>query len=180
MLDYYREHEADYAFKGKARWEQVMVRLDKFSSKADAMTAIVEMGNKIVYGASFDGVAKKSSQGFRASSGGQHDWTTQGSLVLKELDEAIFSLPVGQLSDVIKTKQGYHIIRVIERKEAGKVDFLEAQVEIRKTLEAERQVAAFEDHIAMLKKTIPVEVIGGSVRSASHSEPESSGSTLRR
>ena len=48
LLDYYREHEADYAKKAKARWEQVMVRHSKFSSTSDAMSAIVEMGNKIV------------------------------------------------------------------------------------------------------------------------------------
>lgn len=160
LLAYYRDHESDYAFKAKAKWEQVMVRKDKFPTKTKATAAIVEMGNKIVYGAALAGIAKKSSQGYRAADGGQHDWTTKGSLVLKELDTAIFTLPVGQLSDVIETKQGFHIIRVLERRDAGKVEFLEAQVEIRKKLESERQTAAFTSHLDQLKDSIPVEIIG--------------------
>ena len=78
-------------------------------------------------------------------------------MVLKEIDTALFSLPVGQLSDIIKTKDGFHIIRVIERQDASKVDFVEAQVEIRKKLESEKRLAAYDAHLAKLKKLIPVE-----------------------
>ena len=159
LLDYYREHEKDYAFKAKAKWEQVMVRHDKFPSQTEAMSAVIELGNKIVYGASLEGVAKKSSHGFNASNGGKHDWTTQGSLVMKEIDKAIFSLPVGQLSDIIKTDQGFHIVRVIERQDAGKIDFREAQVEIKQKLESEKRLAAFDDHMKKLRETIPVEIV---------------------
>ncbi len=166
LLQYYREHEADYAVKARARWEQVMVRRDKFASEEDAMSAIVELGNKIVYGASLEGVAKKSSHGFRAEEGGQHDWTNRGSLVLTELDEAIFELPVGQLSDVIKTPRGFHIVRVLEREAAGKVDFLEAQSEIKEKLESEKRAAAFDEYLAKLKKDIPVEVMDPPQRQA--------------
>ena len=77
--------------------------------------------------------------------------------MLKKLDAAIFSLPVGQLSEVIETKQGFHIIRVLERQDAGKVAFLEAQVKIREKLESEKQTAAFDSHMKKLKMSIPVE-----------------------
>ena len=63
LLSYYRDHEEDYAFKAKARWEQVMVRSDKFPSTLEAKTKIVEIGNKIAYGASLAGVAKKAPRG---------------------------------------------------------------------------------------------------------------------
>lgn len=160
LLKYYHEHESEYTFKGEAKWEQVMVRHDRYSSQSEAKTKMIELGNKIVYGASLDGVAKKESHGFNASEGGLHDWTTQGSLVLKELDAAIFSLPIGQLSDIIKTDQGFHIVRVVDRKDAGKVEFREAQLEIKKKLESERRLAAFDEHMENLRKTIPVEIIG--------------------
>lgn len=160
LLEYYREHASEYAFKAEAKWEQVMVRHDRYSSQSEAMSKIVELGNKIVYGASLDGVAKKESHGFNAAEGGQHDWTTQGSLVSKELDKAIFSLPLGQLSDIIKTDLGFHIIRVVNRKDAGKIEFREAQIEIKKKLESERRLAAYDDHLENLKKSIPVEIIG--------------------
>ena len=175
LLEYYREHAEDYEIKAKAKWQQVMVRHDRFPSSSDGMKAIIELGNKIVYGASMDGVAKKSSHGYRASTGGQHDWTSQGALVLKEIDSAIFSLPIGELSDIIKTRDGYHIVRVLERQEAGKVEFVDAQIEIKKKLEADKRVAAYDAHLAKLKETIPVEIMGESDKSplvtANNAEP---------
>ncbi len=174
LLQYYRDHAQDYQIQARARWEQVMVRNENFKSADEAMNSIVEMGNRIVYGAALDGVARKSSQGYDASDGGLHDWTSQGSLVLKEIDAAIFSLPVGQLSDVIKSDQGLHIVRVIEREDAGKVDFREAQIEIREKLETEKRVNAYDTHLAKLKREIPYEILDAPPRTAmENSEPGS-------
>ncbi len=177
LLTYYRDHEAEYSIKPRARWEQVMVRHEKFASTKEAMHAIVEMGNSIVYGASLEGVAKKSSHGFGASEGGQHDWTSKGSLVSKELDAAIFSLPIGQLSDVIQSDQGFHIIRVIERQDADKVDFGEAQIAIRKKLENEKRLAAYDAHLKKLKQDIPVEIMDAPARAAQ--DKPSAGNLIR-
>ena len=157
MLDSYHKNIGSYAVPAKCRWEQVTIRFDRSSSRAAAKEAIVEIGNQIVYGANLAAVAKKSSHGFLASEGGQHDWTTKGALVLKEVDEAIFSLPVGELSDIIESRDGYHVIRVIERTEAKTKPFLEAQVEIKQRIESENRKQAFDKHVAKLKQEIPVE-----------------------
>lgn len=158
MLDYYHEHQAEYLIPARAKWEQIMVRFDKFSSRDEARKAIVELGDKVVYGAKLDAVAKENSQGFLASEGGQHDWTTQDALVLKELDKAIFELPIGKLSEIIETRDGYHIVRVIEREGKSKKSFLDAQVEIRQKLEEQKRESAFQEHLKKLKQEIPVEV----------------------
>ena len=135
-----------------------MVRFDRIGSHDGAQQSIVEIGNKIVYGASFSEIAKKHSHGFQADDGGLHDWTTQGSLVSKELDQAIFSLPLNVLSDVIETEKGLHIIRVVERENASVVQFRDAQIDIRKKLEQKKRAEAFEDQLAKLRSEIPVEV----------------------
>ena len=158
MLDYYREHEAEYLIEARAKWEQIMVRFDKFSSREGARQAIVSLGDKIVYGAKLDAVARESSQGYLASKGGQHDWTTQDALVLKELDKAIFELPIGKLSDIIETRDGFHIIRVIEREEKTKTSFLDAQVEIKQILQDRKREQAFQEHLKKLKREIPLEI----------------------
>lgn len=160
MLEYYHEHLDEYAFSAKSRWQQVMVKFSEAGSRAKAKQKIVEIGNQIVYGASMEAVAKKESDGFRSSEGGIHDWTNQGSLASKELDEAIFTLPVGVLSDVIETSRGFHIVRVIERTDAGTKPFLDAQVGIREKLLAQRQAKMVEEHMKKLRKEIPVEVYG--------------------
>jgi parvulin-like peptidyl-prolyl isomerase len=157
MLDDYRQRLTEYATPARAKWEQVMVRFDRTSSRDEAEKQLVEMGNAIVYGANFAAVAKKSSHGFRAASGGRHDWTSRGALVLKELDDAIFSLPIGELSDKIETQDGFHIVRVIERTEASHKPFLEAQVEIKERMLEEKRTDAFKKHLEKLRDEIPVE-----------------------
>lgn len=159
MLDNYHENLASYAMPAKCRWEQIMIHFDKYPTRKAAMDAVVELGNRIVYGANFAAVAKESSDGFRADSGGNHDWTTKNALVSKEIDEAIFSLPIGVLSDIIESSNGYHIIRVIERTEAKNKPFLEAQVDIKQSIQLEKRKKAFDDYLSKLKDEIPVEYL---------------------
>jgi hypothetical protein len=140
MLDYYREHADSFAIPAQTRWEQLMVRFDKSPSKAEAWIAIAQMGNAVLGGAPFAAVARRSSHGFMAQEGGQHDWTTKGSLKSTVLDEAIFSLPLDRLSQILEDEDGFHIIRVIERRETGRVPFTEAQVDIKeKLIESKKQ-----------------------------------------
>lgn len=157
LLDEYRSNVEDYKIAEKAKWEQIMVRFDRFDSRDEARGEIVELGNRIVHGASLAALAKKSSHGFRADKGGQHDWTGRDALVLKEIDKAIFTLPIGKLSDVIETRDGLHIVRVVDRQEAGIKPFTEAQTKIKKRLKVKMREDAFQKHIAKLKERIPVE-----------------------
>ncbi len=158
LLNYYNEHASEFDVVAKAKWEQVMVRFDRFPVRAEAKKAIVEMGNQIVYGAKLPAVAKRASHGYSAAEGGSNDWTTRGSLALEKLDEAIFTLPVGELSDIIETKDGFHIVRVKERTAAIRTPFLEAQVEIRETLQSRKREAAYQKHLAKIRREIPVKI----------------------
>lgn len=88
--------------------------------------------------------------------GGVYDWTTKGSLASKPLDEAVFRLPVGQLSTIIADGTSLHIIRVTERTDAGRTPFIEAQVEIRESLQNDRRKREMDDYLARLKERTPV------------------------
>ena len=166
LLDYYHDHLDDFRSKARARWEQIMVRFDRYPDKADARKAITELGDKVVFGASFPETAKKHSHGYRAHDGGSHDWTSRGSLVLKKIDAAIFTLPIGKLSEVIESKRGFHIVRVTEREEDSVTSFRDAQIEIKKKIETERRMAAYDAHVADLRNKIPVEILGSNDQTA--------------
>lgn len=157
MLEDYLANKEKYAKRAKSRWEQVMVRFDKHSTRAEARKKIAEVGNQVIYGANLSEIAKKHSDGFRASKGGAHDWTGKGALVLKKIDEAIFNLPIGELSDIIESRDGFHIVRVVERTKASYTPFTEAQIEIRDRLRNDKVNEAFKNHIESLRANIPVE-----------------------
>jgi parvulin-like peptidyl-prolyl isomerase len=159
MLEYYRAHLADYEFPTQVRWEELMVRKDRFPDPAQAYAEIARMGNEVwrraaaqggLNGAAFVEMAKARSDGFNAKEGGQYDWTRKGSLKAKVLDDALFSQQVGQMSWPLETDTAFHIVRVLERKEAGRRPFTEVQGDIRDKLKEARfqtAVMAYLDKI---------------------------------
>ena len=151
MVQEYRRSITEYELPAKVRWEQLTVDIDKFPSRAVAWRAIASMGNEVIGGAPLAAVAKRSSQGFRASEGGYHDWTTKGSLVSEVLDHKLFELPIGKLSRILEDDGSMYIIRVIERTEATRVPFTEAQVEIKEKLKEQKVKESREQFAAKVR-----------------------------
>lgn len=161
LLKEYHRRRDEYAVPAKARWEEIVIRFDRAGSKKEAEQMVVDLKHKIIYGANFASVAKSSSHGFTAADGGVHDWTSRGALVHQAIDQALFSLPQGELSDKIQTSMGYHIIRVLERTEAHHRPFTEVQSEIKADLEDQKREANFQKHMQSLKDRIEVEYFLG-------------------
>lgn len=161
MLAYYQDHLKEYEFPSQARWEEICVRFDRGGGRDAAWQALAEMGNEVwgkvvanptLRGPVFTDVAKAKSHGFTAADGGVHDWTTLGALKCEALNEALATLELGQLSPGLESEQGFHIIRVLERKEAGRTPFTEAQTKIRATLEAEQKSTLLAAELAEVRK----------------------------
>ena len=178
MLDEYHKNLADYETVAKSKWEQIMVRFDRGGGREAAKAKAEGLLDKVVHGANFETLAKAESHGFRASSGGQHDWTTRNALVLKEIDEAIFTQPIGKLSDLIQTRDGWHIVRVIDRQDAGHVPFRDAQIKIKERIQNESREQAFKEHIEKLKAEIPVQYFTIPMRPTQTANKKSAGPQL--
>jgi len=81
--------------------------------------------------------------------GGEYT-TVRDAISYPELRVALFSLPIGQFSDIITTRNGYYVAKVLERKPAGKVPLEEAQTDIRNALisqEVQKRLPAFFDRL---------------------------------
>lgn len=155
LWQYYQEHASQWHVPAKARWRQLTVRFDRHESRAEVERLIKDLGNQVYLGgAPFEAVARQSSEGYTASDGGVYDWTTKGSLRSTPLDEAIFSLPLQRLSQVIEDDIGMHIIEVLERVPEHEKSFEEAQAEIRQKIsEQKREEAISELHRRILSRT---------------------------
>lgn len=156
LIAWYQNHLADYEYPAKATFEALTVKMGLKRSRAEAWDALAAMGNEVLAGRPLADVARSRSEGPTAAQGGVFDWTSKGSLASRTLDEAIFTLPPGELSSIIEDGEMLHIVRVIERKDAGRTPFIEAQVGIRETLVAERRQAATEEYLAKLRQRTPV------------------------
>jgi hypothetical protein len=150
LYQYYQEHATDFDLPAEARWEQITIRWEP-ATKAAAYAALAQAGNQLIDGRPFAEVARERSQGSTASQGGAQPFTKQGSLVSKVLDDALFALPVGALSPILEEDRAFHIIRVVERREASRVPFTEAQVAIRKKITAGREELAKKELVAKIR-----------------------------
>ena len=156
LIAWYQNHLSDYDYPAKARFEALTVKMGLKRSRQQAWGILADMGNEVLAGRPFDDVAKGRSEGPTASGGGGFDWTSKGSLASTTLDEAIFSLPVGQLSAIIEDGEQLHIVRVVERNDAGRIPFTEAQVGIRDTLVADRRREATDAYLEKIRQRTPV------------------------
>lgn len=156
MIAWYHAHLAEYDYPSKARYEQLTVKYGRTKPRQEAWNQLAEMGNDILEGRSFADVAKERSDGPAASRGGESDWTTKGSLVSKVIDEAIFTLPTGQLSTILDDGGALHIVRVVERIDAGRTPFIEAQVGIKEQLTLDRRKKEMDDYLSKLRDRTPV------------------------
>jgi parvulin-like peptidyl-prolyl isomerase len=159
MMAYYQAHLKDYDYPLQAKWEELAVRKDRFKDPREAYGALAQMGNEVwqqhaqkpAKGAAFVEVAKAKSDGFTAQRGGDHDWTTKDALQCKAIDGALFSLQVGQMSPIIDGGPMFHIVRVLERKEAGRKGYTEVQADIREKLKEERFQTEVEKYLTQLR-----------------------------
>jgi len=102
-------------------------------------------------GANFEDLAKKYSEDPGSKTkGGDLGWLVHGQTV-PEFDKAVFSTPKGDISDLVRTQYGFHIIKVIDKETAHTKPFDEVKDSIRTPLllqKIDQQSAAISDQMS--------------------------------
>jgi len=138
---YYEQHKPDYEqFKGsdilvRVKGAPIAVRAgQKELSDEEALAKAKELRTKLVGGADFAALAKaESDDSTTSTNGGSLGTFTHGRLP-QPAEEGIQTLKVGEISDPIKTPNGYYLIKLEERQQKT---FEEAQGDIERRLKPE-------------------------------------------
>jgi peptidyl-prolyl cis-trans isomerase D len=105
-------------------------------------------------GSDFADLAKKHSEDEgSAKNGGDLDYFQRGKMVA-EFDQAAFAMQPGQVSDLVKTQYGYHIIKLVDRKPATTRTLAEVRQQLNDQLAYERAQAQAADLAQKLERDI--------------------------
>ncbi len=145
---YYDTHKADLTQNGQTRASHILVK-----SEEDAKKIL----DQIKKGGDFAKIAKeKSIDKGSAAAGGDLGFFSRGQLV-PEFEDAASKLKVGEVGGPVKTRFGYHIIKVTGRKEGQVVEFDKIKDMLSQRVAAEKQKEVFDSYIDGLKKSYSVD-----------------------
>ena len=162
---YYDEHQKDFEHPERVRLSEILVSTEKVQPGDQAGVAAVqqkaqELLEQVRGGAAFDEVAKKGSDGPTAAQGGDLGFFKRGTLA-RELEEKTFAMKAGDVSDVVRTKQGFLILKVTEHEQAGVPPLKDVEGEIGDTLYYKKLQPALREYLTKLREDAYVDVRPG-------------------
>jgi len=148
MRSYYDEHKEQFMTPVRWRASHILVPTEE-----EAKTILADLAQ----GRSFEDLAKEKSQDGTASRGGDIGYFAKGHLI-PEFETACLQLGIGSVSDIVKTKFGYHIIKLTDRVESQVEDFEAVKRSIKDILEKSHRRDLFNNLVNRLKTSYRVEV----------------------
>jgi len=112
---------------------------------------------KLKSGGNFEELAKKNSVDSSAAKGGDLGWFGKGSMV-PAFEKAVLALKEGQISDVVKSDFGFHIIKLTGKRPAGIRPFEEVKEQIKGAIMPTKQQEVFQKIKDELKKTAKITI----------------------
>lgn len=157
---YYREHQKEFWQDGKVRARHILFIAERNSSETNRKAKLQQAKkilNELGKGKDFAKLAMEHSEDVSASDGGDVGFVVRGQMV-REFEEAVFSLKPGQISDIVETEYGYHIIKVEDVVTGKTLTLNDAKERISRILMMQKQSQGYEDWMEELKKAAYIEV----------------------
>jgi peptidyl-prolyl cis-trans isomerase SurA len=164
---YYAEHQKDFD-----RPEQVVlyeIFLSTAGKSPEEMSSVErkaeDLRNRVVKGEDFNEIAKHFSEGSTATDGGLLGTFERGQLD-KQLEDVVFQMNKGQMTDVIQTKTGFEVLKVEAHFEAGLQPQDKVENEIMNRIYAQRMLPTMREYLGQLREQSYVMVKPGYTDSA--------------
>ena len=154
IKEYYEKNAEQFKTAESARVAHIVKYVNWQTDEETAYNAIKEAHDELKNGAAFEAVVDKHTD--CADSGGDLGYVTRGQMV-EEFEDVIFHLGAGEVSDVFRTRFGFHIAKVYDRKSAAVAELKEVKDQIVSTLQEQMRSKAIDDFIDTLKEKATIE-----------------------
>jgi peptidyl-prolyl cis-trans isomerase D len=149
----YNENIDQYSTPEQVRASHILLKTEG-KDQAAVRAKAEELLKQAKAGADFAELAKKNSEDEgTVANGGDLDYFGRGRMV-PEFDAAVFTMEPGQISDLVQTQYGFHIIKLVDKKPATTRSLEEVRPQISEQLAFERAQAEAEMLVAGLEKQI--------------------------
>lgn len=156
---FYEANPDSFKSQEQVRASHILLKVDANSSddfKSQKRLELAGILGQIEKGADFSQMAQQHSDCPSKQKGGDLGSFGKGSMV-KPFEEAVFKMTPGELSDIVETDFGYHIIKLTEKSEAGTVAFNDVKDQIIQHLLGQKQQGEFHNLIQDLRKNADIQ-----------------------
>ena len=158
---YYNENQDQFKQAEQVKASHILIKVEPTASdeqKAEARKKIETVQGKLKKGDDFAAVAKEYSEGPSKSRGGDLGFFGRGQMV-KPFEDAAFAMDVEEVSGVVETNFGYHIIKVSEKKPASTSSYSEVKDQLQQHLKQQKTRQAVEAYVEELRKKAKIELL---------------------
>lgn len=156
---FYEAHKAEYVTPHQVLCQHILVKTeakDAPDAKAAALDKIRAIRERILAGGDFAEEARAHSDCPSGQQGGSLGWFSRGMMV-PEFDKAAFEMKKGDVSDVVATQFGYHIIYKADEKGGEAQTLVDAHDQIKDLLRHEARGRAMDEFVAELRDQAQIE-----------------------
>ena len=154
VLNFYNENKDQLKSEEQIRVSHIVKHMNFQTDQAAANDLIAKAMNELKNGAIFEMVAAKYSD--CPDNGGDLGLITRGKMV-EEFDDVVFNMDVGQISDIFRTRFGFHIAKVCDRKPEAIPPLEEIKEQVVEKLKEQMRRQAIEHFVDHLKTQATIE-----------------------
>jgi peptidyl-prolyl cis-trans isomerase C len=155
LRSFYQENRSVFQQPEKVRARHILVKVDPETDKEMARKTIDAARDRLVKGEDFAAVAREVSEGPSAPQGGDLGFFGRGQMV-KPFEEAAFSLETGEISPVVETRFGYHVLQVTDREPEKTLAFDEVKDRLEQVLLNEKTKEGTDRYIEELRESAEI------------------------
>jgi peptidyl-prolyl cis-trans isomerase C len=160
VKEFYDKNPETFTQPEQVRASHILLTVDAKATDADKKKAKAkadELVKKLKGGADFAKLALENSGCPSSKQGGDLGYFGKGQMV-KPFEETAFGMKPGEVSSVVETQFGYHIIKLVEKKSASKIAFNDVKAKIADSLKRKKVSEAINTALEEAKKKAKIEL----------------------
>jgi parvulin-like peptidyl-prolyl isomerase len=161
VTDFYEAHKSEYVTEPKVLCQHILVKVEDNSTsdeKSAAFEKILAIKERIAAGGNFAEEAEKNSDCPSGREGGSLGWFGPGMMV-PEFDKVAFEMKKGEVSGVVTTQFGYHIIYKADEQPGGQQTLVDVHDQIKDLLRHGARGKAVDAFVAELREKAEIEFL---------------------